>query len=203
MDVTLEPPAAPLATTDYPIPKSEVTFTVNCHDRYFKHVTITDSSGQELFSAESPGIKSWSWRRTVKGTSGLPLFELRHFNYLSENNWLVKSPSGRELAKIKHMSRFAKQHSALDVKFRNEAAGDEDAGVELHVRPQDRHAITTLVKFKETCVAVIQLTGSNDVHDLSVADRSTWCVRVDAGVDLALILVLVLCRAENHHVFRK
>jgi len=118
----------------------------------------------------------------VKGTSCLPLFELRHFNYLTENNWLVESPSGREIAKIKHTSRFAKQHSALDMTVHNEA--DKGNEVELHVRPQDRSAVTTLVTLNDACIAVIQLTGSNEITDLSNADRSTRSVRVASGVDL-------------------
>ncbi|KAH6714278.1 hypothetical protein BKA61DRAFT_576244 [Leptodontidium sp. MPI-SDFR-AT-0119] len=76
-----------------------------------------------------------SWRRVVKSTSGLPLFELRQHNYLTENNWLVETPSGREMAKIKHMSRFAKQHSALDVTIHNNADKGNEMG--LLVRRQD------------------------------------------------------------------
>ena len=185
MNIELNPPPTPLSISDHPISKSELTFSVHCHDRYFKSVTVVDDAGQELFSAQSPGVKSWSWRRTVKGTSGLPLFELRHFNYLTENNWLVETPSGREIAKIKHISRFAKQHSALDMTFHNEA--DKGNDVELNVRPQDRSAVTTLVTLKDACIAVIQLIGSNDITDLSNADRSTWSVRVASGVDLALV----------------
>ncbi|KAH7346157.1 hypothetical protein BKA65DRAFT_584993 [Rhexocercosporidium sp. MPI-PUGE-AT-0058] len=134
---------------------------------------------------------------------GVPLFELRHANYLTENNWLVEAPSGRVLAKIKHVSRFAKERSALDVTILNEA----DAGreVELLVRPQDFGAISTVVTtaVQGVCIGEIKLTGSNDISDLSQADRSTWEVRVAGGVDLALVLVIALCRAEMHHVYRK
>ncbi|PVH71064.1 hypothetical protein DL98DRAFT_564018 [Cadophora sp. DSE1049] len=145
MNVELSPPTIPLAISDHPISKSESTFSVHCHDRYFKSVTVTDNEiGKEL---------------SIKGTSGLPLFDLRHFNYFTENKWLVESPSRREIANTKHISRNA-------------------------------------------CIAVMQLTGSNDITDLSNADSSTWYVRVAGGIDLALILVIGLCRAEMHHVFR-
>jgi hypothetical protein len=38
---------------------------------------VLDEAGEKLFTIESKGMASWSWRRTIRDTSGSPLFDLR------------------------------------------------------------------------------------------------------------------------------
>ncbi|KAI9746226.1 MAG: hypothetical protein M1818_000907 [Claussenomyces sp. TS43310] len=203
MDVDLEALSLPVALSDVAdgfIVKEETTIFVRCHDRLFKSVTVVGEAGQELFTAESKGMGSWTWRRTVKDVSGRPLFDLRHFGYTMKNKWAVESQSGREICTVQHVTFLNKERSALDVMVRNEA--DKGREVMIEVRPKDRSALRTLVNVEGAPVAEIRLLEANDVH-IKGLDRSVWKARVAGGVDLALILVIILCRAEMHHVWRK
>jgi len=187
MDATLEAPSTPIAISDCSVSKEEVGFSVQCHDRVFKNVTVLDEDGQELFTAESRGVGSWSWRRTVKSkTSGVPLFDLLHPGVLNiKNNWMVQTPDGREMCTLNHVSFMGKERSALDMVLRNEA--DNGNEITLHIRPQDRSAITTLVTLENTTIAEIRLMESNDVSNLTGKDRSLWKARVAGRVDTAIV----------------
>jgi hypothetical protein len=218
MDTNLETLSFPVTISDGPHGKGETSITVRCHDRLFESVTVLDEAGQKLFTVESPGMRSWSWRRTVKDASGSPIFDLRHFGYGMKNKWAVETPSGREICSLKHVTHMNKERSALDMVVRNEA--DKGTEVMVEVRPKDRSALTTLVNIEGSHVAEIQNLESNDVANLQGLDRSVWKGRVAGGVDLTLvstnallykqnanftveILVIILCRAEMQHVWRQ
>lgn len=179
MPIILSPQNPSLAKSDHPISKEETTFVVQCHDRTFKTITVLDSSSLEIFTCESPGVKSWTWHRSIKDKTGPLEFELRHFKNISGDYWTVETPSGKDIATIKHTSLFAQQRSALDMTLQDQT--------KIEVRPTDDSAIRTLVNVRDECIAEIQLTGSNDIVDLSNADRSTWQVQVAGGVDIALV----------------
>jgi hypothetical protein len=133
-------------------------------------------------------MKSWSWRRQVKDTAGVPLFDLRHHGWAMKNLWTVESPDGQHMADLKHAS--GKGYSNLDMVISN-GRGEEEDGV-LQVRQKDHSAITTRVFFKDACVAEILLQESNDVMDLSQLDRSSWKARIAGGVDPVVVGTLVL-----------
>jgi hypothetical protein len=182
MDTNLETQSFPVAIANGFIEKEETSIVMQCHDRVFHRVTLLDEAGEKLFTAESKGIASWSWRRTVKDASGSHLFDLRKtVGYIRRSKWVVESPSGQEICSLRHIS--LRQRQALDVVFRNE----DDKGNEMvvEVRPKDQGALTTLVNIKGAPVAEIQMTEVN--FSLNGRDRSVWKARVAGGVDLTLV----------------
>jgi hypothetical protein len=208
MAAVLEFCSLPFKISDVPIANEETSILVKCHDRLFSNVTVVDDKGQELFIGGGPGpMKSWSWRRQVKDTSGLPIFDLRHHGSAMKNLWTVESPDGHQMAELKHVS--SSRRSDLDMVVANGKGKEDDAT--LQIRQKDQSAITT---------QELLLQESNDISDLRQVDRSSWKVRIAGGVDPAIvsplvlfmkrlkltynqILVIALCRAEMHHVWRQ
>ena len=186
MDTTLETQLSPIAITDGFIKKGETRIAMHCHDRTFQRITVLDEVGEKLFTAESKGVASWSWRRTVKDASGSPIFDLRKvLGSAIRYKWVVESPSGREICSVRHISFRHRQ--ALDVVVKNEE--DKDNEVMVEVRPKDQGALTTLVNIEGMTAAEIQMTEVNASHG---RDRSVWRARVAGGVDLALVSTSIL-----------
>jgi hypothetical protein len=186
MAAVLEFCSLPLNFSDVPIANKETSIFVKCHDRMFINVTVLDEQDQELFIGGGPGpTKSWSWRRQVKDTSGVPIFDLRHHGMGMKNLWTVESPDGYCMAELKHVS--AKNRSDLDMVFANAKGKEDDVDVTLQIRQKDYSAITTQVFFQNACIAELQLQESNDITDLSQVDRSSWKVRIAGGVDPAIV----------------
>ena len=182
MDTSLETPSFSVAIADGFISKGETSIVMQCHDRVFKRVTVLEEGGEKLFTAESKGVASMSWRRTVKDASGSPLFELRKVaGYTFKTKWVVESPDGREICSVRQSS--FKQRLALDVVVQNE--DDKDNEVMVEVRPKDQNALTTLINVEGASIAEIQMTGVNT--SLNGLDRSVWRARVAGGVDRALV----------------
>lgn len=185
MDASLEPLSSPLSIVSGYSLKEETCITVRCHDRVFKSVTVVDDAGRTLFTVESKGASSLSWRRTVLDSYGHHIFDLRHFGYAMKNKWAVESPEGEEICSLKHATYLNKERSALDAIVKNVA--DEGKEVMLEMRPKDHSAITTMVTVHGAPVAEIVNTEANDVISLNGRDRSVWKARVAKGLDLALV----------------
>ena len=184
MAAGLEICSLPLTFSNVPIANEEISIFVKCHDRLFSNVTVVDEKGEGLFIGGGPGpMKSWSWRRHVKDTSGEPIFDLRHHGAAMKNLWTVESPEGHHIADLKQVS--SKRRSDLDMVIANGKA--EQDSVVLQMRQKDRSGITTQVFFGNAPVAELQLQKSNDVSDLNQVDRSSWKVRIAGGVDPAIV----------------
>jgi hypothetical protein len=182
MKTSLETQLFPVAIANGFVKKGETSIVMQCHDATFQRVTVLDEAGGKLFTIESKGMASWSWRRTIRDTSDSPIFDLRKiFVYGIRNKWVVESPSGREVCSLRHIS--FRQRQALDAFVRNEC--DKGNEVKVEVRPKDQGALTTLVNIKGATVAEIQMTGVN--YGLNSLDRSVWEARVASGVDPALV----------------
>jgi hypothetical protein len=189
MAVVLESCSLPCKISDVPITNEESVIYIKCHDRLFSKVTVVDDKGHELFTGGGPGpMKSWSWRRQMKDTSGVPIFDLRHHGSAMKNLWTAESPDGHRLAELKHIS--SSRRSDLDMVIPT-GKGAKD-NVVLQVRQKDHSAITTYVFFEAICIAELQLQESNDITDLSQVDRSSWRVRIAGGVDPAIVSLLIL-----------
>jgi hypothetical protein len=191
MAAVLELCSFPLKISNVPIANEEMSIFVKCHDRMFSNVTVVDEKDQELFIGGGSGpMKSWSWRRQVKDTSGLPIFDLRHHGWAMKNLWTVESPNGQHVANLKRVS--SGHRSDLDMVIANGGEQGEEDNVVLQIRQKDNSAITTRVFFKDACIAELQLQESNDISDLRQVDRSSWKVRIAGGVDPAIVSPLTL-----------
>lgn len=187
MEAILEPPAFPVAIADGFIQTGETRIIMQCHDRVFNDVDVRDESDELLFTVESKGVVSFSWRRIVKDATGTPLFHFRKFfNYGVNRRWVVENPGGHEVCSLRHVSLFRKPH-AVDVVVCNEADNGKETIVE--VRPKDQAGLTVLVNIRGALVAEIQMT---EVNLSRKRDRSVWKARIAGGVDLALVSANVL-----------
>lgn len=187
METILEPQSFPIAIADGFIQAVETTIIMQCHDRIFNNVEVRDQSNEILFTVETKGIASASWRRTVKDATGTPLFDLRKFfKYGVNRKWGVEDPSGFELCSLRHVSTF-KQFKALDVTVLNQADGGKEAVV--NVRPKDQVGMTVQVRIRGAAVAEIQMTEANHSRINFTEDRSVWRARIAGGVDLALVSI--------------
>lgn len=186
MDTILGTPSSPFAITDGFAEKGETRITMHCHDRIFQKVTVLNEVGETLFTTESKGMASWSFRRTIKDASGSPIFDLRKIlDNPIRYKWVVESPSGDEMCCVRHIS-FRHRH-ALDVVVKNEK--DKDKEVVMEVRPKDQGALTTLVNIGGIPAVEIQMT---EVNLSQGRDRSVWRARIAGGVDLALVSISIL-----------
>lgn len=182
MNVTLTPQASPVAITDGFIQDSETDIVMQCHDRVFNDVDVRDDSDQLLFTVESKGMASFSWRRIVKDATGTPLFHFRKiFKYGVNRKWVVESPSGREVCYMRHVS--FRHPQAVDVVVHNQADKEGNEAL-VQVRPKDQGGLTILVNIQDAPVAEIQMTEVNLSRN---RDRSVWKARIAAGVDLTLV----------------
>jgi hypothetical protein len=170
---------------------SPCTLKIHCHDRTFKSVDVIDSStGHQIFHISSPGATSFSWRRSISTSSGEHLFDLRHKGYAMLNDWSVESPSsGNRIASLKHVKVFeARNRSMLDAVIHGNSVAD-DVGETIEIRPKDRGAITTCIKYKGVEMATILNIEANDVYRLEKngLDRTVWEAHINAGVDLSFV----------------
>ncbi|KAI4719877.1 hypothetical protein E4T48_03861 [Aureobasidium sp. EXF-10727] len=177
--------------------------TIYCHDRTFKNVDIVDSTtNTPLFTVTSAGATSFSWRRTLHTPTGEKLFDLRHKGYAMKNDWSVEDITGTRIASLKHVE--ARNRSVLDAVVHGKGPAD-DVGNTIEIRPRDRGALSTGVRWQGRELGFIVNTEANDVYMLEKRglDRSVWKAQVNAGVDVCLMVVAVLCLAEMEHVWRQ
>ncbi|OKL64387.1 hypothetical protein UA08_00958 [Talaromyces atroroseus] len=190
METLLEFQASPVAIVDGFIQAGETTITMRCHDRVFNDVEVRDESDELLFTVESKGVASMSWRRIVKDATGTPLFHFRKFfNYGVNRNWTVENSSGGELCTLEHVTKFLrKQHAVNLLIHHNQADDGKEATVEI--RPKDQAGLTILVNIRGANVAEIQMT---EVNIRRKCDRSVWKARIAGGVDLTLTIEVNVC----------
>jgi hypothetical protein len=182
MDTPLINQATPVTMSGDFTTKEATKLTMLCHDRLFKSVTIFSGIGEKLFTVDSKGMGSFTWRRTLRDTSGNAILDLRHLGWAMKNKWVVESPTGEEWCSLKHTESMGKERSALDI-----FVGNNGKETFVEVRPNDRSALTTMVNIEGRPVAAIQLVESNDVVNLEGLNRSTWEARTASGVDLTLV----------------
>lgn len=185
MEARLEAPALPVALCDGFIRPDETHITVRCHDRTFKRVTVLDETDHILFTAESKGATSLSWRRTVLDASGRALFDLRHLGYTLKNKWTVETGEGETMCSLKHADLRAR--SALEGIVHQNVAHGGSKDVVVDLRPKDRSALTSFVDIQGATVAEIRLVEDNDLVNLDTADRTVWKARIAKGVDISLV----------------
>lgn len=164
--------------------------TVFCHDRTFKSVDVLDdASGETLFKVNSKGATSFSWRRTIYDGQGRKLFELRHLGYTMKNDWAVENVEGKRICSLKHVSGMAaRNRSNLNAVIHGQSAAD-DVGNTIEIRPKDRGALSTVVRYQGVELANILNTEANDVMSLEKKglDRTVWKAHINSGVDISFV----------------
>lgn len=200
----------------------ETSITVECHHHAFNLVTATldGDPGEPLFRVEAKLGTSWSWRRRVFAEApdgGSPdqrrhLFDFRHASVDPKNPWLVEAADDkRQLAELVHQKQITSLgHSDVDATVRT-AAG-EDVVVSMR-REGDGHrggeAVTVSVDGAPFArIDNVAYTAPTGVVGYVVGEKakgppSVWRVTAAAGADLALVMVMTLCRAEMYHVWKK
>lgn len=152
-------------------------------------------AGETLYTITSKGAGSLTWRRSITDSSGIHLFDLRHFGYAMKNKWAVETTGGREIATLHHVngrdekSSENQNQSDLDMIVKSQSEEGGEGEVRLEVRQVDRGGITTLVYVGDETVAEIRVVEENDVVDLRGRDKSVWKARVAGGVDLAVVSI--------------
>ncbi|KAH8692575.1 hypothetical protein BGW36DRAFT_399413 [Talaromyces proteolyticus] len=194
MEPTLLPQTYPVAIADGFIQNEpeQRTIYMRCPDALFKHVEVLDESGKILFTSEGHPHTSRTWRRTVRDAAGTTIFHLRTYILY----WKVQGPGDDDICKVDHVARQSNP-KALDLIVKNQA----DKGIDelVEVRPTDLAGVTVLVNIRNEPVASIQLIGANPTSPFrKKSDRSVWKAQIANGVDLALIVAIMLCRAELH-----
>lgn len=204
----------------------ETSFTVECHDRVFNLVTtaLDAPPNEPLFRAESKLGTSWSWRRKVYDQSSSAdgdegdaatqkhIFDFRHASADPKNRWLVEAADDkRQLAELVHKKQVTSVgHSDIDATVRTTAG--EDVVVSM------RRSGSASVEFEDMSLSVgdtkfasiqkvaytppVGLVGKI-VGESVKSPSSVWKATVAEGVDMSLVMVMVLCRAEMCHVWKK
>lgn len=224
---------APLATPQPPvvmlegyISTKETSFTVECHDSVFNLVTTKTYTppNEPRFRVESKLGTSWSWRRKVydqtssaEGGEGSAaaqehIFDFRHASIDLKNRWLVEAADDkRQLAELVHKKQLTSMgHSDVNATVRTTAGEDVvvsmrrsgSAGVEF----EDMSLTVGDTKFahiqKVAYTPPVGLVGKIVGEDVK-SPSSVWKATVAEGVDMSLVMVMVLCRAEMCHVWKK
>ncbi|KAH7309824.1 hypothetical protein B0I35DRAFT_440689 [Stachybotrys elegans] len=196
MDTALQTPnPAVTLLSDYESTQESVLL-MTCYDLYFKKVEVSDGSGNRLFTVNGKTFSSWSWRRTVTDHKDEHLFDLRKIGF--GGRWTVEDPSKQTICDLEHKKRFT-EPVAVDATVHTQA-GDQ---VLVVMRPNDYAATTTTVSVSDTTIAVISKVVDNIQAYKTDKERSVWKAKIAGGVDLSLILIMMLCRAEMGHVWKQ
>lgn len=219
----LTTPKPPVIMLDGHTRTTETSFTVECHDRAFNLVTaaLDTPPNEPLFRAESKLGTSWSWRRKVfsAGPGGDAaaaaqehLFDFRHHSVDPKNRWLVEAADDkRQLAELVHAKQVTSVgHSDINATVRTTAG--EDVVVSM------RRSGSASVAFEDMSLSVGDTTFAHIqkiaytppvglvgkvIGESVKSPSSVWKATVAEGVDMSLVMVMVLCRAEMCHVWKK
>ncbi|KAL1846339.1 hypothetical protein Daus18300_014280 [Diaporthe australafricana] len=219
-------PVAPLSTPSPPVimlpghtTERETSITVECHHHAFNLVTATldGDPSEPLFRVEAKLGTSWSWRRRVYAESPEEqqqrrhLFDFRHASVDPKNRWLVEAADDkRQLAELVHQKQITSLgHSDIDATVRTAAGEDVVVSMQRAAGDEGGEDVTVSVDGAPFAridkVAYTPPTGvvGYVVGEKAKGPSSVWKVTAAAGVDLALVMVMALCRAEMYHVWKK
>lgn len=167
------------------VTSQETSFTIHCHDKFFRKVTAMGDDGEVLFRIERAAFgKSWSLRRRVTDSAGRHVYDFRHNSLDITNGWVVEDPDHQKICFLGHTSFLTKGHAAVTAKVRTTAGED----VLVTMLPCDIRALMTKIEVQGSTIATIVKIADNPyLFSNGDRDRSTWRLRVAAGVDLTLV----------------
>lgn len=189
----LKTPPNPVSISEPSFTKAETSMTLRCQDNLFRKCTVIGEAGETLFTIESPGWSSYSWRRAVRDASGRQIFELRRYCLLGvlATAWRIEGPDGEDLGTVSHNKTLLNpERSSLNMSLRNTAADDDKNNKKavVEIRQVDMMAKKTLVKMDGITVADIIALENNDWTSFVTGEvRSVWKSRVAEGVDLKIV----------------
>ncbi|KAI2633924.1 hypothetical protein GGS21DRAFT_119744 [Xylaria nigripes] len=201
MDIKLRSPGPAVNMLDTHTTEHETTLALRCHDAAFKSCTIEDEEHNALFRIVGASFgKSWSWRRKVyDAKTNAHLFDFRHENLDIKNRWVVEDPAGNKIGSLVHDTQISSNHSAVNATLRNSAGED----VRIAMRPEDAAATTTTLSIDGKPFAFLRKVADNLRRVGGYEDKTIWELRIASAVDLSIIVVLALCRAEMGHVWQQ
>ncbi|KAI1353555.1 hypothetical protein F5Y01DRAFT_323198 [Xylaria sp. FL0043] len=179
--------------------QEETTLILHYHDAIFKNATVLNDRKRPLFLIE--GSPSWCWRRKVFNASGELLFQLRHESFETKNRWKIEDCNDRKLCSLAH-EKISSDNSSINATVHTLAG--EDALVLM--LPQGKGCAWTNIIVGGIIIAKIRNFIDNEKtmgFKYYNNDQSTWEIHVAAGVDLSIIVVLALSRAEMAHVWKQ
>ena len=178
---------------------------MRCHDRHFRDTVFLDAgSGAEIFALDVPTLfTSWSMRRTVRDAAGLQVLHIRHKTSGTSivENWIIEDALGKQICSAKGKKESKSGATTIEAKV----STGEGAEFSIDIQSGDHAGTETTFKVDDITVAEMLLVTNNDLSLLSRRglDRSGWRLNVRAGLDLALVAALAVCRAEVLHAWRR
>jgi hypothetical protein len=203
-DIRLTQLAVPISCDSGHVSKVESTITFRCHDKHFRDAVACDENGKTLFTLGADSLwTSWSLRRTLRSSADKQhILDVRHHNS-KYKEWVVEDPKGRQLCLVKDsVSKVGKATSMQAQVVAEEVVGGH---IIVDIQSSDRAGTQTVFRVGEVAIAEMTIVENNDLSFLDTRglDRSSWKIRLAAGVDIALILALAYCRAEVLHAWRR
>ncbi|KAI0974216.1 hypothetical protein F4678DRAFT_402983 [Xylaria arbuscula] len=198
MDVQLQSPQQSFCMLDGHTTQEETTMILHYHDVIFKNASILNDKGKPIFRIE--GSPSWSWKRKIFNSAGdRLLFDFRHESSDVKDRWKVEDPNGREMCSL----AYEKQTTSAVEATVHTLAGED---VLVLMRPQSCGSVWTSISVGGATIATIcrfvdnaRIWGNTNRNK----DQTAWVIHVAAGVDLSMITVLALSRAEMAHVWKQ
>ncbi|KAJ5272280.1 hypothetical protein N7478_007405 [Penicillium angulare] len=198
MDAELRAPLSPVCLIDGHLTEKEDVLWVRNPDRHLQNTTVASSDGEKLFYVKGPGdYQSMTFRRPVKDPEGNAVFDLRRYAVDLKMRWFVQDSNEKKIAELCHERFFTSKHTAINARICH-------SGEVVEMRPRDAQGSTCYVSIGNATIAEITV-HTNNTPKLIVRDRdmSVLRVRVARGVDLSLVVLMALVRAEMMHIWRK
>ncbi|KAI0431205.1 hypothetical protein F5Y09DRAFT_340887 [Xylaria sp. FL1042] len=180
--------------------QEETTLILHYHDAIFKNATVLDDRQKPLFLIE--GSPSWCWRRKVFNAAGELFFKFCHESFDMKNQWRVEDPNDRRLCSLVHEKQITTDQSAINATVHT--ITDED--ILVLMQPHSKGSAWTNIIVGGITVAQIRNFVDNAKtmgFKYNNNDQSTWEIHVAAEVDLSIIVVLALSRAEMAHDWKQ
>ena len=188
----------PVSIDSGQIYKDQRTFSIRCHDRFFRDGVLCDDTGNRLFDCVARNIlTSWNLRRHLTDASGQDLLTIRHYNS-SLNRWTIEDMHGRALCRVKDVSKQGL--TTLDAQVCSDSSDTT-----IHIKSFDAAGTKTSFEVEGIKIAEMTVTDNNDVSFLGRRglDRSAWKLEVAGGVDVALVAAIAFVRVEVMHARRR
>ncbi|KAI1208927.1 uncharacterized protein F4807DRAFT_467900 [Annulohypoxylon truncatum] len=198
MEVPLRAPIEPVVMLMGHQTEKEMELEVECEDHGSKDLTISDTITQQpIFYIKGRTLTmSSSFRRRLFDEKDNPILGFRQKHEDVSNEWVAEIPNAEQICSLvyrKQTTSTISEHYVVNATVYTITNVD----VLVEMRPIDVDGANTMISIGESTIATIErISIDNPLFGRSTTARSRWIVRVAAGVDLSLVMVMVLCRIE-------